>query len=462
MTSVGIYTRLSRDRDGTKPSTGTQEKNCRTFAEQQGLEVVAVYRDSDLSGSTRDLERPDYERMLDDLRKGVIGGILVWRLDRLTRQPGQFEAVVRACEDRKARIWSATEPADMTSPLGLAMLRIGMTFAALESESIGQRTLAAKERDADAGLPNGGGLRPFGLTKDKQAVVPAEAALVREAAKRVIAGEGLVPIARDWEKRGVVSSRGNPWTVTALRRMLRNPRLEGKRVHKGRVIDSEVIPAILEPTTAERVRQLLTRPPAPNFSRRPRKLSGIVRCDRCGCRMQVKHRQNGTALYRCFKSPGERNCGGMVIVAEPLEEMVGAAIAEALESLAFAKARAAHAGEATSSRVAELEVLRGRLTRLNEDHHLHDLVQRDEYLVLRAELSEVINRIEDELGLQDQRQATAELGPGETVGAAWEARDAAWCQNLARAFLSRVVIAPAKGRGSNRFDPDRVSLEFLG
>ena len=115
----------------------------------------------------------------------------------------------------------------MTSPMGLAMMRIGMTFAALESETIGLRIRRAKAEGADAGRPNGGGLRPFGLDKAKTGIVESEAALIREAAGRVLHGEGLKSIAGDWETRGVVSSRGNPWTVTALRRMLSSPAWPG-------------------------------------------------------------------------------------------------------------------------------------------------------------------------------------------------------------------------------------------
>lgn len=95
---AGIYTRLSRDRDGTQTATARQEADCRELAASEGWDVIAVYEDSDLSGSKRGVIRPDYERMLDDVRAGRIDRVLVWKLDRLSRQPGQFEAVIDACE----------------------------------------------------------------------------------------------------------------------------------------------------------------------------------------------------------------------------------------------------------------------------------------------------------------------------------------------------------------------------
>ncbi|WP_217913067.1 recombinase family protein [Miltoncostaea marina] len=452
---IGIYTRLSRDPDGTQTATARQASDCRELAAREGWRVVETYEDSDLSGYRRGVIRPDFERMLADVSSRRIRAIVVWKLDRLSRQPGQFEQVLDACALVGARIFSVHESADMTSPMGLAMMRIGMTFAALESETISLRTRRAKAEAADAGLPNGGGLRPFGLSKSKTELVPAEAALIREAAGRVIGGEGLRQIAADWEARGVVSSRGNPWTITALRRMLVNPRLSGARVHRGRVVPSDVIPAILEPAVAERVRHLLTREPASAYARQPRALSGLVRCSLCGERMKVKRRQKGDALYRCFRTPGQRACGRMVVTAEPLEELVGAALAEALSTPLLGAAIAQ--GEPSGER-EELAALQERREALVNDHYVEGRLSRSEFLAAHAALTNLISASEDALGRQRQRELLGDLDPGETVAAAWSARDPVWKRAFASAYLERVVISPAAVRGRPRFDPARVEL----
>ena len=95
---IGIYTRLSRDPDGTQTATTRQANDCRAFAEREGWEVAKVYEDADLSGFRPGVVRPDFERMLEDIEARRIDGVLVWKLDRLSRQPGQFEAVVSTCE----------------------------------------------------------------------------------------------------------------------------------------------------------------------------------------------------------------------------------------------------------------------------------------------------------------------------------------------------------------------------
>ena len=393
--------------------------------------------------------------MLDDLERGAIEAVLVWKLDRLSRQPGQFETVVSACERLGARVFSVHEAADMTSPAGLAMMRVGIAFAAMESQTTSLRTRRAKAEAADAGRPNGGGLRPFGLDRTKTTIVEHEAALIREAARRVIGGEGLKAIAADWEARGVLSSRGNPWTVTALRRMLVSPRLEGARVHRDRVIPSKVLPAILDSDTAERVRQLLARPPG-GYLRSPRALSGLVRCGLCGERMTVKRRQTGAALYRCFRSPGEPNCGRMAIAAEPLEAIVGADLAEALDSECLAEALARSDGD-DACLARELVRLRTQRAELVSDHYDQALISRSDFLPVLGSLDDRIGRLEADLARLRRRELVVALGAGESVAGAWARRGAHWRRELAGTHIERVVIHPAL-RGRNVVDPDRVEI----
>lgn len=454
---VVIYTRLSRDRDGTATATARQAADCRALAEREGWQVLEVFEDSDFSGFKRGLHRPDYERMLVTLDRGGVDAIVVWKLDRLTRQPGQFEAVVTALERNGARLVSLHESADMTSPAGLAMLRVGMAFAAMESETISLRTTRAKAEQADAGLPNGGGLRPFGLTEDKAGVVAGEADLIREAAARLIAGESLSGICRDWHARGVVSSRGNPWRVTALRRMLANPRLTGARVHRGRVIASRVIPAILDADVHRRVVAIL----AANTGDGPRiirPLSGLVRCGRCGAQMAHRRRQNGEPVYRCQSVPGGDACGAMVITAGPLERLVGD---ELVRFLGVPELGAAMGGEQAARLSVELTDARARQAALTDDHYVHGLVGREDYLRADGHLRGLVARLEGDLLRVTRGDVVAVLGPGESIADAWAGRPDAWRNRLARAALVAVHVDAAPRRGSNRFDPGRVRLEWL-
>src|SRR5262249_54819036 len=80
------------------------------------------------------------------------------------------------------------------------------------------------------GIPVGG-TRPFGWQEDKRTLNPAEAQAIRGAAERIILGAQWHAIIADWNRKGITTSRGNPWRWIGLRDMMRNPRLCGFRSH---------------------------------------------------------------------------------------------------------------------------------------------------------------------------------------------------------------------------------------
>lgn len=458
--NVGIYARLSRDRDGTETATARQEADCRALADREGWTVVDVYVDSDLSGFDPKVARPDFERMIDDLEAGVISAVLVWKLDRLSRQPGQFESVVQACERTGARIVSINESADMTSPAGLAMMRVGMAFAAMESQNISLRVKRAKLEQAREGKPHGGGIRPFGLALNRREVVPVEAEAIRQAAEDVIRGATLSGIAREWNERDLRTTKGNAWTVTTVRRLLTAPHVAGCRHYHGDAIPSDVIPAILDRVTWDQVCAILQDPARRMTGERVlRPLSGLVRCGRCGSVMRVKYRKNGRQpLYRCLKQPGTTGCGGMVVVAEPVEELVLGAIVAASESGRLVSMLDGRRNADTAKLHDDLAGLRARREQLVSDYHVDGLISRGEFLAAAGAIDDKVSALEGAIARDAGVSAAALLRPGESIETAWRDRGFGWGREIARAMIERVSIAPAPNRGSNRLDPARVSI----
>lgn len=463
---VGIYTRLSKDRDGTQTATERQAAECRRLAEHHGWHVAEVYEDTDLSGFKRGVHRPDYERMLTDLESGSIRSVLVWKIDRLTRQPGQFERVVDVCQRVGARIHSVHDPADMTTPTGLGMLRVGMTFAAMESEGMALRVRAAKAEDANKGRPNGGGNRPFGVGADGRTLVPHEAELIREAAHRVIAGESVMSICRDWADRGIQTSKGNAFVHNTLKSLLINPRLAGKRMHKGTAIDSDVIPAILPGETVERLRTILMDPNRNTVREvRSRLLTGFLVCGRCGHKLTPKNRKEGTSVYRCAKTPGKPPCGGLVVTGAPVEAIVTEALLGALESPAMGTAltvtNAEHDVAVLTTAIAADE---SRLAQLAQDHYADGIIGRTEFLAARGPIQARIDHATKQLADIRQRDilGALHLSPGETVRTAWERADVHWRRALLGTHIESISVAPAdpNRRQRNVFDPNRLTIRW--
>src|SRR5436190_707503 len=231
---MAIYTRLSHDPTGLQTATARQERACRQFAELRGWDVVDVYEDVDLSAFQRGVVRPSYERMLEAIKRGELDGALVWKLDRLVRRPSEFERFWLLCEQSGAIVASATEPIDASTDLGLALVRILVTFAQLECATMSVRMKAKHREMAESGRSNGPA--PFGWRPGLQELEPTEAALLREALERATNGEPIRSIASDWYDRGIRTRRAKVWWPIRIKEILTSEYAVGDRVYHGEVV----------------------------------------------------------------------------------------------------------------------------------------------------------------------------------------------------------------------------------
>ena len=104
------------------------------------------------------------------------------------------------------------------------------------------------------------GVRPFGYRDDFRTAEPTEAAAIREAVARILAGDSLRGLANDWNARGIRTVRGYQWSARGLRQLLLAPRLSGQRAYHGEVVAQGDWEAILTPEQTARLAALLTDP----------------------------------------------------------------------------------------------------------------------------------------------------------------------------------------------------------
>src|SRR5579885_948950 len=144
-----------------------------------------------------------------------------------------------------------------------------------------------------------GARRGFGHTADRAAVVEEEAAAIRGAAGRVLAGDTLSSIVQEWNRDGVTTSGGGPWRVNSLSSLLVQPRLAGLPADGGDPSGPHP-PAIVDLDTHARLvalhasRRKRTRRPTRRYL-----LTGLLRCWRCGGGMRGMPRTRGADLYVC-------------------------------------------------------------------------------------------------------------------------------------------------------------------
>jgi site-specific DNA recombinase len=182
---VGISVRISKARD-EQLSTAIQEKACRAYCEQRGWHVVDVYIDEGRSAYRRGVRRRQFERLMADVEAGVIDTVVVYRLDRLTRSAADFyQNIWQRLNEHDAEFVSVNENFDTTTAMGRAMLTLLVALAELESGIKSERALDwHEERTARGARPTGP--RLFGYQPGYTDIVPAEAAEVRKAARRIV------------------------------------------------------------------------------------------------------------------------------------------------------------------------------------------------------------------------------------------------------------------------------------
>lgn len=321
--SAAVYARISDDTEGRAAGVGRQTEDALALAERLGWSLAPVppFVDNDISASTRSkARRPAFEDLMARVEAGEIDGIVYYSSSRLTRRPREFEGIIELVERTGLKLASvASGNADLTTADGRMIARMLSAQDAAEAERISERvTRAFKQRRAE-GKPNPAS-RTFGFAAGGVEVVPEEAELIREAARR-IADEGwsLGDVKRDWNGRGVPTLRGaEGWNTTQIRRALLSPRAAGQVAQGGVVLGAGSFEGIIEPDLQKRVAATLTgrrNGSTVTFQQRKNVLAGFLVCGKCGKPMKVNALLNEDGSYRkdsyiiCSRS--QYGCGGV-------------------------------------------------------------------------------------------------------------------------------------------------------
>lgn len=351
-----VYSRVSTDaqeRDGT--SLDTQERACVAYAEEHGWTVTRCLRDT-VSGAT--LDRPGMNELRAALRRGEVGAVVAYAVDRIAREQVKMAVFVDDVYESGAQLAIVTEPFD-TTPTGQLILSVRSFAAQVEREKIAERTQRGKGERARSGrIPQATGRGIYGYRYDpttgKRSVVDEQAAIVRRVFGEFVGQRSCNGIADRLNADGVPAFAGGRWYALTVRRVLLNETYTGRttyrrtRVTKVRGADGRWVrrvverdeaewvdvpgatPAIVSREDFERAQRILTDPERRKRIAQPGTyaLHGRVRCERCGAAMTghvVGRSTNGHRYYRCTKGssgPGETTCDSKYVRADALEHLV--------------------------------------------------------------------------------------------------------------------------------------------
>ena len=233
-----IYSRKSKF-TGKGESIENQIEMCRqyiaTHYSQEEADAALVYEDEGFSGGT--LERPKFKKMMSDSQKIKFAAIVVYRLDRISRNIGDFAKLIEDLADREIGFISIREQFDTSSPMGRAMMYIASVFSQLERETIAERIRDNMHELSKTGRWLGG-TTPTGYESEsisnvtvdgktrkacKLKIIPEEINLVKLIFDKFIETGSLTKTDQFLMQGRYKTKRGKTFTRFAIKGILSNP-----------------------------------------------------------------------------------------------------------------------------------------------------------------------------------------------------------------------------------------------
>src|SRR5271169_3971216 len=242
-----VYTRKSSE-EGLEQdfnSLHAQREASEAFIKSQQGEgwrlVKTAYDDGGLSGGN--MERPALQRLLEDIRHGLVDAVVVYKVDRLTRSLADFAKMVELFDARGISFVAVTQQFNTTTSMGRLTLNVLLSFAQFEREVTGERIrdkIAASKRKGMwmGGVPSLG----YDIRERRLVVNPTEAKTVRYIYECYLELGCVRQLSKELDKRGIVSkvrvsqkgikSGGCRFSRGALYELLANPIYVGEIRHK--------------------------------------------------------------------------------------------------------------------------------------------------------------------------------------------------------------------------------------
>jgi len=324
---VAIYIRVSTIWQVDKESLSVQRRELTAYAQMiLGINDVVVFEDAGYSAKNTD--RPDYQQMMSRLRMGEFSHLLVWKIDRISRNLLDFAEMYQELKELGVTFVSKNEQFDTSSAIGEAMLKIILVFAELERNMTSERVTAVMLSRAENGQWNGGRV-PYGYSYDKTkkqlSVDPFQAQVVQRMYAAYEQNQSLIKVCSMLNDEGIVSSSGKNWSPVTVSTILKNPFYLGIYVYNvhsdGRgskkkpesewITFEEHHPAIVDKRLYDRVNFLLSRNRRGSVDK-PKTYSkvnthifaGLVVCGSCGASFSAtldRRRADGwrPSIYGC-------------------------------------------------------------------------------------------------------------------------------------------------------------------
>ena len=332
--NIVFYGRYS-DSGQSEQSIEGQRKTYYDFAERNGYRIIAEYIDRATTG-TNDI-RPEFQRMIADSAKRQFECIIVYQLDRFSRN--RYDSATNKARLKKngVKVLSARENiTDDASGVLMESVLEGMAeyFSAELSQKVkrGMTLTAEKCEFTGSGVPLG-----YKIVDKKFAINKQEAPIVKRIFEMYLAGNKMIEIISFLNSNGLKTSKGNSYNKSSINRILSNRKYTGIYIYKDIEIPGGV-PRIISDKIFNAAQALLIK-----NSKAPARLKAVednyllttkLFCGHCGCAMtgESGHSRSGKIhqYYKCVTRRTRGNCNKATAKKAFIEEMVVNKVFEAI------------------------------------------------------------------------------------------------------------------------------------
>ena len=232
---IAIYSRKSKY-TGKGESINNQIEKCKNYLSYKNInKKIKIYKDEGYTGYNT--KRPEFQNLLEDIKQEKIEMLIVYKLDRISRNVTDFCNLKELFEENKINFISVTEQFDTSTPLGNAMLMISSVFAQLERDTIAERIKDNMYDLAKTGRWLGGNT-PLGYESEKIETIdidgkkrnmyklkqiPEEVETIKLLWKKLIELKGINKLESYLIKNNIKTRRGNYFSRFALINIFKNP-----------------------------------------------------------------------------------------------------------------------------------------------------------------------------------------------------------------------------------------------
>lgn len=441
---AAIYIRVSTDYQAEEGySIEAQKEQLTAYCVSKQIKDYDYYIDGGWSGSN--IDRPEIQRLIADVKEDKISHVIVYKLDRLSRsQKDTLFLIEDVFNPHGVDFVSLNESMDTSTPMGKLMVGILSAFAQLERENIKLRTRMGMKERVKTGKWMGGGTPPFGFDYDKNQgiLIPnQDAEKVRQVYSLYI--EGYTP-------QDIATMLGLKYNKLVMQ-ILRRKNNYGSIEYMGEEYKG-AHQAIISKETYDKAMQRMKERSMVRASTTVHLLTGLIYCGKCGGKMRyVKWGKRGYKLA-CYSRVSyeeymikDPNCDQEHVWADEVEEIVIKSI------MKFADNYTSNNNDAPIEKVNTVEMLQQQQKDLNKQlkklYLIYSESDDDDNILLDAieDIKSQINKVNNKLIIERNTEISKKIKDEKilmcsTINNLWDTITPLQQKNIIRKLVDKITI----------------------